>query len=281
MGLDAFELSMSVTSASSVPPPNFNLSSNLMGSVLAADKDTEDPKCADGGPACHDCLCRGGCLKGGPFPDVGEMVDPTVKESLTDDEGLPVVAWVDEFGGVFPLRTGEYKTTWAGLTGHTKATQTIASLRAELEHVSACLAETRPALDDMHQLCINGAAEFGRVTAELEQALAERDAAFSMSKCECESSEACRNLAKLNHELEQARADAERKDDALNQLLQWAEACPLSVFPEPDFGRAHKALAVSGMTRDDISASCMRHVITQAESIILSGRQSEQEGGST
>ena len=41
--------------------------------------------------------------------------------------------------------------------------------------------------------------------AERDQLLAERDAAFAMSRCECNSDEACANLAKLHADVERLR----------------------------------------------------------------------------
>ena len=56
-------------------------------------------------------------------------------------------------------------------------------------------------------------------------------------------------------------------EEALHQIHQWAKAYPLDVFPEPDFKKAREVLEAAGMTLDAISASNMRHVITQVEKI--------------
>lgn len=66
-----------------------------------------------------------------------------------------------------------------------------------------------------------------------------------------------------------ARLDdlVERKDEALHKIEQWARAYPLEVFPEPDLKRAHEVLQAAGMGLDAISASAMRHVITQVAAI--------------
>lgn len=50
-------------------------------------------------------------------------------------------------------------------------------------------------------------------------------------------------------------------EKALQHIADWADAYPLSVFPEPDFKRAAKVLKDAGMTIDAISASNMRHVL--------------------
>ncbi len=65
-----------------------------------------------------------------------------------------------------------------------------------------------------------------------------------------------------------AAAERERCDQLLEHIRGWAEAYPLSIFPEPDFGKAHKVLTENGMTLDAISASIMRHVITQVKEMI-------------
>ena len=49
--------------------------------------------------------------------------------------------------------------------------------------------------------------------------------------------------------------------EALESLHQWSNAYPLSVFPQPDFAKAHELLQAGGMTLDAISASNMRHVV--------------------
>ena len=56
-------------------------------------------------------------------------------------------------------------------------------------------------------------------------------------------------------------AKLEATEDALRQIVSWANAYPLEVFPEPDFVRAHELLKAGGMTLDVISASNMRHVV--------------------
>jgi hypothetical protein len=60
----------------------------------------------------------------------------------------------------------------------------------------------------------------------------------------------------------------ERYREALNKLDNWCRAYPLSVFPEPDFKKAHKVLKEAGMTLDAISASNMRHVVKGIEKIV-------------
>ena len=61
--------------------------------------------------------------------------------------------------------------------------------------------------------------------------------------------------------------DPNRMERALRQIESWSRAYPLSVFPEPDFAKAAELLKAGGMTLDAISASNMRHVITEVGEI--------------
>jgi len=61
--------------------------------------------------------------------------------------------------------------------------------------------------------------------------------------------------------------DSERADqyeEALQKIVQWSEAYPLDIFPEPDWDKV-KALFANNpdkaMTLAQVSASCMRHVV--------------------
>lgn len=60
----------------------------------------------------------------------------------------------------------------------------------------------------------------------------------------------------------------EELEDALQRIDNWAKAYPLSVFPEPDFKKAAEVLKAAGLSLDAISASNMRHVITQVKDIV-------------
>lgn len=55
--------------------------------------------------------------------------------------------------------------------------------------------------------------------------------------------------------------ETDRYREALERIVQWSEAYPLDVFPEPDFAKARELLAAGGIMIDAVSASCMRHVI--------------------
>jgi hypothetical protein len=60
---------------------------------------------------------------------------------------------------------------------------------------------------------------------------------------------------------EQERAD--QYEEALQQIVQWAAAYPLDVFPEPDFKKAAELLKAGGISLGAVSASCMRHVVEE------------------
>jgi len=53
----------------------------------------------------------------------------------------------------------------------------------------------------------------------------------------------------------------DRMLDAIEKVLSWAAAYPISVFPEPDLKKAHELLKAGGMTLDAVSARAMRHVL--------------------
>ncbi|MHB0967805.1 MAG: hypothetical protein ACYC36_15250 [Bellilinea sp.] len=50
-------------------------------------------------------------------------------------------------------------------------------------------------------------------------------------------------------------------EDKLQEIVNWADAYPLTVFPEPDFKKVRAALESAGISLDQISASNMRHVV--------------------
>ena len=70
------------------------------------------------------------------------------------------------------------------------------------------------------------------------------------------------NLADgANADLEKAMAVIDGLEEALERIEQWADAYPLSVFPKPDFKKAHELLTAGGITLDAISADNMRHCL--------------------
>jgi hypothetical protein len=59
----------------------------------------------------------------------------------------------------------------------------------------------------------------------------------------------------------------ERQRTALERIVQWSEAYPLDVFPEPDLKKVREVLTAAGLSLDQVSASNMRHVITRVAEI--------------
>lgn len=64
------------------------------------------------------------------------------------------------------------------------------------------------------------------------------------------------------------RRDLDEALEALTQIEQWAEAYPLTVFPEPDFVKVRELLEAGGITLDSVSASNMRHVLKGVAGIV-------------
>lgn len=50
-------------------------------------------------------------------------------------------------------------------------------------------------------------------------------------------------------------------EEGLHRIVQWSEAYPLDIFPEPDLKKARALLEAGGITLDSVSAYCMRHVV--------------------
>ena len=78
-------------------------------------------------------------------------------------------------------------------------------------------------------------------------------------------------LVRANNQTERFERGWYLRGDALQKLHDWADAYPLTVFPEPDFAKAHQPLQAGGMTLDAISASNMRHVIDNVREIVAEG----------
>lgn len=69
-----------------------------------------------------------------------------------------------------------------------------------------------------------------------------------------------------------------RMEAALQRIVDWSDAYPVSAFPEPDgdyFRRAHETLAALGMSLDQLQASAMRHAIKGAGQIARHGLGSD------
>lgn len=69
----------------------------------------------------------------------------------------------------------------------------------------------------------------------------------------------------------------ERLRDDMLRIVQWADAYPLEVFPEPDLKLARKGLESVGITMDQVSAHCMRHVIKGAGDIARKALEGSDE----
>lgn len=65
----------------------------------------------------------------------------------------------------------------------------------------------------------------------------------------------------LEHRINVLEDQVSDLEDVLHRIIQWSEAYPLEIFPEPDLKKARELLAAGGMTLDAISAHCMRHVV--------------------
>lgn len=61
--------------------------------------------------------------------------------------------------------------------------------------------------------------------------------------------------------LEQAEDRIDQLESALHHIVQWSEAYPIHIFPEPDWLKVRELLAAGGITLDAVSANCMRHVV--------------------
>jgi hypothetical protein len=65
--------------------------------------------------------------------------------------------------------------------------------------------------------------------------------------------------------------DPDKMQDALEQIVAWGVAYPLTVFPEPDWPKVAEALKAAGLSLDAVSAANMRHVVTGIARIARKG----------
>lgn len=68
--------------------------------------------------------------------------------------------------------------------------------------------------------------------------------------------------ARLREANETLESRVDFLEDKIQEIVDWADAYPLAVFPEPDFKKARVALESTGISLDQVSASNMRHVVT-------------------
>jgi hypothetical protein len=80
-----------------------------------------------------------------------------------------------------------------------------------------------------------------------------------------------------------SRRQLQEENDLMRETLEaieaWSHAYPYTAFPEPDLEKAHELLKAGGMTLDALSASAMRHVVTEVGKMAraaLARRQSHQ-----
>lgn len=72
----------------------------------------------------------------------------------------------------------------------------------------------------------------------------------------------------MDEQIEKLEQRIEDLEGTLDILRIWVEHYPLKIFPEPDMKEAMNALNVVGITLDAVSASAMRHVLTQVTEMI-------------
>lgn len=68
-------------------------------------------------------------------------------------------------------------------------------------------------------------------------------------------------LRQATAELARLQQERDALREALHSIVQWSEAYPLTVFPEPDLKLAKMLLEDGGVTLDALSAGAMRHVV--------------------
>lgn len=69
-------------------------------------------------------------------------------------------------------------------------------------------------------------------------------------------------------QIEELKERIAELEATLESLKAWADAYPLTIFPEPDLKLAAEALSDVGITLDALSASTMRYVLKQVVEMI-------------
>ncbi len=77
-----------------------------------------------------------------------------------------------------------------------------------------------------------------------------------------------RNTQKRTQRIRELEERIAELEAVLESLRIWVGYYPLKIFPEPDLKLAMKALNVVGITLDAVSASAMRHVLTEVAEMI-------------
>jgi hypothetical protein len=85
-------------------------------------------------------------------------------------------------------------------------------------------------------------------------------------------------LVWLLEQVDEAKAKLAKAVEAHQRIVQWADAYPLAVFPEPDFKAVQQALSAAGLSLDAVSASNMR-LVTKGVGNLSRITLAEIEGG--
>lgn len=84
-------------------------------------------------------------------------------------------------------------------------------------------------------------------------------------------------LADVANEIDRLQKIIDQRESGLQRIVQWSDAYPLKLFPEPDFAKVNEVLKANGITLDAVAASCMRHVVEGVGKIAREALQDEQE----
>lgn len=74
-----------------------------------------------------------------------------------------------------------------------------------------------------------------------------------------------------------AKIATEKLQDQMQKIIDWINAYPEDIFPEPDFKKAHEVLKKNGISLGEISASNMRHVLNGIKEIIKDAPTPEKD----
>ena len=65
--------------------------------------------------------------------------------------------------------------------------------------------------------------------------------------------------------------DPDRMQDALERIVEWGVAYPVTMFPEPDWPKVARVLHAAGLSLDSVTAANMRHIVTEIAKIARKG----------
>lgn len=89
-----------------------------------------------------------------------------------------------------------------------------------------------------------------------------------IGKLEADNARHENTIRNLDYEITELGDTIAALREKLHRIEVWADAYPLSVFPEPDFKHVRELLESGGITLDSVSASNMRHVLQGIKSIL-------------